>query len=40
MRMRIEYDGRKEQKTFDRHQCWCERTLDRKAKDIGDAKDT
>jgi len=34
-----ELDGRKEQKTFDKHQCWCERTLERKAKDISDAKD-
>merc|ERR1719189_942562 len=36
----IEEDGRKEQKSFDKHQCWCEKTLERKAKAIADAKDS
>jgi hypothetical protein len=40
LKAEIESDGRKEQKSFDKHQCWCEKTLERKAKDIADAKDT
>eukprot|EP00419_Tripos_fusus_P059660 CAMPEP_0172927818 /NCGR_PEP_ID=MMETSP1075-20121228/217658_1 /TAXON_ID=2916 /ORGANISM="Ceratium fusus, Strain PA161109" /LENGTH=842 /DNA_ID=CAMNT_0013789093 /DNA_START=46 /DNA_END=2574 /DNA_ORIENTATION=+ len=36
----IEEDGKKEQKSFDKHQCWCEKTLERKAKNIADAKET
>lgn len=34
----IEADGKKEQQSFDKASCWCEQTLDRKAKDISDAK--
>jgi len=40
LKAEIEEDGRQEQKSFDKHQCWCEKTLERKAKDIADAKDT
>jgi len=36
----IEEDGKKEQKSFDKHQCWCEKTMERKAKAIADAKDS
>merc|ERR1719188_964271 len=36
---RIESDGKKEQKSYDKYACWCEATLARKAKDISDAKE-
>merc|ERR1719410_1485511 len=36
----IEKDGKKELKSFDKHQCWCEETLERKAKSIVEDKET
>lgn len=36
---RVEMDGRKEQKEYDKYACWCEQTLSRKAKDIEEAKE-
>merc|ERR1719410_3360024 len=40
LKKEIEKDGRKELKSFDKHQCWCEDTLERKAKSIADGKAT
>jgi hypothetical protein len=34
----VEKDGKMEQKSYDKYACWCESTLERKAKDISDAK--
>jgi hypothetical protein len=34
----VEKDGKMEQKSYDKFACWCESTLERKAKDIADAK--
>merc|ERR1719450_1466231 len=34
----VEKDGKIEQKSYDKYACWCESTLERKAKDIADAK--
>jgi hypothetical protein len=34
----VETDGKIEQKSYDKYACWCEATLERKAKDIADAK--
>jgi hypothetical protein len=34
----VEKDGKMEQKSYDKYACWCESTLQRKAKDISDAK--
>lgn len=34
----VEKDGKMEQKSYDKYACWCESTLERKAKDIADAK--
>jgi hypothetical protein len=34
----VEKDGKLEQKSYDKYACWCEATLERKAKDISDAK--
>lgn len=34
----VEKDGKMEQKAYDKFACWCESTLERKAKDIADAK--
>jgi hypothetical protein len=34
----VEKDGKMEQKSYDKYACWCEATLERKAKDIADAK--
>jgi hypothetical protein len=34
----VETDGKLEQKSYDKYACWCEATLERKAKDIADAK--
>jgi len=36
---RVEIDGRKEQKSYDRYACWCEETLAQKAADIAEAKE-
>merc|ERR1719189_834755 len=36
----VEKDGQNELKSFDKHQCWCEETLERKAKSIADGKTT
>lgn len=36
----VEKDGKIEQKSYDKYACWCEATLERKAKDIADAKVT
>jgi len=38
MRARIEADGKAEQKSYDKFACWCEKTLERKAADISEAK--
>lgn len=35
----VETDGKKEQQSYDKYACWCEKTLARKAKAIGDEKD-
>lgn len=34
----IEEDGKSEQQSYDKYACWCENTMERKAKDISDAK--
>lgn len=31
--------AKKEQQSYDKYACWCEKTLERKAKAIDDAKD-
>merc|ERR1719189_2339806 len=36
----VEKDGQNELKSYDKHQCWCEETLERKAKSIADGKKT
>merc|ERR1740123_392861 len=36
----VEKDGQNELKSYDKHQCWCEETLERKAKNIADGKTT
>jgi len=36
---RVEADGKEELASYDKYSCWCEDTLARKAKDIGDAKE-
>lgn len=38
MRARIESDGKVEQMSYDKYACWCESTLNRKAKDIAQAE--
>jgi len=35
----VEQDGKNEQEGFDKFACWCEKTMERKAKDINDAKE-
>jgi hypothetical protein len=35
----VRKDGKAEQASFDTYACWCEKTMERKAKDISDAKD-
>merc|ERR1719473_1205390 len=35
----VRKDGKAEQESFDKYACWCEKTMERKAKDISDAKD-
>jgi hypothetical protein len=40
LKAEIEKDGKTELKSFDKHQCWCEETLERKAKSIADGKTT
>jgi predicted nucleic acid-binding Zn-ribbon protein len=35
----VKADGKAEQASFDEYACWCEKTMERKAKDISDAKD-
>lgn len=40
MKVRIEADGKAEQKSYDKYACWCEDTLGRKASDISEAKTT
>jgi hypothetical protein len=35
----VKKDGKSEQASFDTYACWCEKTMERKAKDISDAKD-
>jgi len=35
----VRTDGKNEQASFDTYACWCEKTMERKAKDISDAKD-
>merc|ERR1719473_252616 len=35
---KLEADRMMEQKSYDKYACWCEKTLERKAKDIADAK--
>jgi len=39
LRDEVEQDGRMEQKSFDKYQCWCEDTLGRKAADISKNKE-
>jgi hypothetical protein len=39
LQKKIESDGTEEQKQYDNYACWVEDTLQRKAKDISDAKD-
>jgi len=36
----IKDDGKKEQQSFDKYACWCEKTMERKASDISHEKDT
>lgn len=38
LKVGVEYDGKMEQKTYDKYACWCEATLERKATDIANAK--
>jgi hypothetical protein len=35
----VKKDGKAEQASFDTYACWCEKTMERKAKDISDNKD-
>merc|ERR1719230_1107849 len=35
----VKSDGKKEQEDFDGYACWCEKTMERKASDISNAKD-
>merc|ERR1719223_928267 len=35
----VKKDGKAEQESFDTYACWCEKTMERKASDISDAKE-
>jgi hypothetical protein len=35
----VKKDGKAEQASFDTYACWCEKTMERKAQDISEAKD-
>merc|ERR1719217_1129519 len=35
----VKKDGKKEQESFDAYACWCEKTMERKASDISNAKE-
>merc|ERR1719498_1880897 len=35
----VRKDGKAEQESFDKYACWCEKTMERKASDISDAKE-
>merc|ERR1719284_1532410 len=35
----VRSDGKKEQEDFDNYACWCEKTMERKANDISEAKE-
>merc|ERR1719272_767683 len=35
----VKKDGKAEQESFDKYACWCEKTMERKAGDISEAKD-
>merc|ERR1719217_1084721 len=35
----VKKDGKKEQESFDKYACWCEKTMERKASDISNAKE-
>merc|ERR1719352_2131847 len=39
LQTKIEADGKEEQASYDNYACWVESTLQRKAKDISDAKE-
>jgi len=39
LKAKVLVDGEKEQKSFDKYACWCEKTLERKAADIVESKD-
>jgi hypothetical protein len=38
LKVKVEADGKAEQKSYDKYACWCEDTLGRKASDISEAK--
>eukprot|EP00747_Dinoflagellata_sp_TGD_P155746 gnl/TRDRNA2_/TRDRNA2_177604_c2_seq69.p1 gnl/TRDRNA2_/TRDRNA2_177604_c2~~gnl/TRDRNA2_/TRDRNA2_177604_c2_seq69.p1 ORF type:complete len:705 (+),score=261.27 gnl/TRDRNA2_/TRDRNA2_177604_c2_seq69:55-2169(+) len=40
LKAKIQADGMKEQQSYDKYACWCEKTLARKANDISNEKDT
>jgi len=40
LKKEIEADGKNEQASFDTYACWCEKTMERKASDISQAKET
>merc|ERR1719380_339492 len=35
----VQKDGKAEQEAFDTYACWCEKTMERKASDISEAKE-
>merc|ERR1719253_2410423 len=35
----VKKDGKREQEDFDAYACWCEKTMERKANDISEAKE-
>merc|ERR1719478_1468968 len=39
LRKQVTVDGKKEQAEFDTYACWCEKTMERKANDISEAKE-
>jgi len=39
LRDQVEADGKSEQESFDKYACWCEKTMERKANDIANAKE-
>eukprot|EP00747_Dinoflagellata_sp_TGD_P138693 gnl/TRDRNA2_/TRDRNA2_175812_c2_seq4.p1 gnl/TRDRNA2_/TRDRNA2_175812_c2~~gnl/TRDRNA2_/TRDRNA2_175812_c2_seq4.p1 ORF type:complete len:558 (+),score=182.27 gnl/TRDRNA2_/TRDRNA2_175812_c2_seq4:70-1743(+) len=38
LKAKVEADGKAQQKSYDKYACWCEKTLERKAADISEAK--